>query len=218
MKVLSITLGSFMLLALAGCSSTRVLTDYNRGASFTHLKTYTWIDRPVDAGGKRAFDSPLLDQHIRVAVDNALARMGYQKVTSGMADFRIAHHVVTGEKVDVSPTYTYYDYAPYGRHSYRRHHYGYRGYRGHGRLGYRHHGGYGHHRGRSHLGFGYSSGGYAHEYLEGTLILDIIDAHSNEIIWRGWASKALDQDPDPKNVRMYVNKAVEKILEKFPPA
>ena len=55
------------------------------------------------------------------------------------------------------------------------------------------------------------------EYLEGTLILDIIDAHNNEITWRGWASKALDHDPDPDNVRMYVNKAVEKILEKFPP-
>ena len=208
MKVLSITLGSFMLLALAGCSSTRVLTDYNRSASFTHLKTYSWIDRPVDAGRTRAFDNPLLDRHIRVAVDNALARMGYQKVTSGVADFRIAHHVVADEKVDVSSTYSYYDYAPYvyGHHSYRRHHYGFRGHRyGHGSYGYRH---YGHEY----------SGGYVNEYLQGTLMLDIIDARNNEIIWRGWASKALDQDPDPKNIRMYVNKAVEKILKKFPPA
>ncbi len=212
MKVLSITLGSFMLLVLASCSSTRVLTDYNRDASFTHLRTYAWIDRSADAGKKRAFASPLLDRHIRVAVDNALARMGYQKVTSGMVDFRIAHHVAADEKVDVSPSYSYYDY-------------GYRGHRyGHGSYGYRHYGhgyygGYGHQGGHhGHLGSGYSYGGYVNEYLEGTLILDIIDAQTNEIIWRGSASKALDQDPDPDKVRMYVNKAVEKILEKFPPA
>ncbi len=177
MKVLSITLGSFMLLVLASCSSTRVLTDYNRDASFTHLRTYAWIDRPADAGKKRAFASPLLDRHIRVAVDNALARMGYQKVTSGMVDFRIAHHVVAEEKVDVSPTYSYYDYAG-------RHHYGYRSHQ----YGHGYYGGYGHH---SRLGFGYSSGGYVNEYLQGTLILDIIDAHNNEIIWRGCARRGL---------------------------
>ncbi len=55
------------------------------------------------------------------------------------------------------------------------------------------------------------------EYLEGTLILDIVDDRNSKLIWRGWASGALDHDPRPDKVRMYVNKAVRKILEKFPP-
>lgn len=58
---------------------------------------------------------------------------------------------------------------------------------------------------------------YAQEYVRGTLILDIIDAESNDLIWRGWATKALDQNPKPASVRMYVDKAVRKILRRFPP-
>ena len=55
------------------------------------------------------------------------------------------------------------------------------------------------------------------EYLEGTLILDSVDDRNSKLIWRGWASGALDHDPRPDKVRMYVNKAVRTILEKFPP-
>ena len=55
------------------------------------------------------------------------------------------------------------------------------------------------------------------EYLQGTLVLDIIDARTNELIWRGWANTVLDHDPEPEEVHMYVNEAVRKMLEEFPP-
>ena len=63
-------------------------------------------------------------------------------------------------------------------------------------------------------------GGSIHtqEYVEGTLILDIIDPAQQKVIWRGWAIKALDDKPHPKEVEMYVNRAVEKILKQFPPS
>ena len=78
-------------------------------------------------------------------------------------------------------------------------------------YGYYGYGRFGHHRPY------YGSTIYTDEYLEGTLILDIIDAKTNKLIWRGWATKTLDNNPKPEKVQMYVNKAVRKILEQFPP-
>ena len=71
---------------------------------------------------------------------------------------------------------------------------------------------------------GYPRGaGYAHsdldvyQYEEGTLILDFIDTKSNEVIWRGSASAALDPKPTPEKQEKRINIAVTKLLKKFPP-
>ncbi len=71
--------------------------------------------------------------------------------------------------------------------------------------------------------YGYPGAGYAgarrgRQYPQGTLVPDIIDVRTKEVIFRGWARKSLDSDPSPKKVRMYVTKAVEEILEDFPRA
>ena len=53
-------------------------------------------------------------------------------------------------------------------------------------------------------------------YEVGTLVIDIFDAHTKEAIWRGTSSKTLSGNPQ-KNAAS-LNKAVEKMFEKFPPA
>lgn len=55
------------------------------------------------------------------------------------------------------------------------------------------------------------------EYLQGTLVLDIVDAKKNELIWRGSASGALPDNPTPERVEKTVNEAVAQIMERFPP-
>ncbi len=50
------------------------------------------------------------------------------------------------------------------------------------------------------------------------MVLDVVDPRTNELIWRGWATDELEDNPTPEAVRKYVNAAVEKILEKVPPA
>lgn len=55
------------------------------------------------------------------------------------------------------------------------------------------------------------------EYLEGTLILDIVDGARNELVWRGSASGALPRNPTPERIDRTVNEAVAKILERYPP-
>ena len=73
--------------------------------------------------------------------------------------------------------------------------------------------GYGYCHGRYYGGYGGYGGSYLRSYKEGTLILDFVDPETMHLIWRGWAVGAFD---DAENAAMYVNKAVAKILKKFP--
>ncbi len=193
---------SAAVLILAGCASLQVRTDYDPQASFTPLRTYDWNGGEVDAGSNPAMNNPLLGKHIRGAVEGELDRRGYRK-TSGTPDFRIAYRVVAEER-----SYGYGGSYGYGRSYYP------------GRYGFRYLGGgffspYGY--GYSGAGYGYGGAGRVRQYLRGTLVLDITDVGTGEVIWRGWASKSLHHDPRPEKVRMYVDEAVAEMLEDFPP-
>lgn len=51
-------------------------------------------------------------------------------------------------------------------------------------------------------------------YEEGTLVIDFIDTQDNELFWRGWGSKHLDEGTrEPAAVQA----AVDKILAQYPP-
>jgi hypothetical protein len=70
-------------------------------------------------------------------------------------------------------------------------------------------------------GFGYEYAGYwikngthLYKYREGTFILDILDARSKRLIWRGWAFTDLDKKHfTPEQL---IKKSVQKIFNKFP--
>ena len=189
-------------------------------------------------------DSPLLKRHILEAVEGKLGRMGYRKVTSdnpelrgagegGLGrigdpevlsdtpDFRIAYSLITEERSRVDGSYGYggYGYGGVGPYGYGGP-YGYSGSRYRGSFGLSLYGGRSF---RPYYGsyYGYPGAGYAgrvSEYLEGTLVLDITDVRTKEVIFRGWATKSLDSNPSPKQVRKYVTEAVDEILEDFPRA
>ena len=50
---------------------------------------------------------------------------------------------------------------------------------------------------------------------EGSLIVDIIDAGSNELVWRGTATGAVERGSDKASEK--IHDAVHKIMTKFPP-
>ena len=214
MRSFHATLSSFAVFALAGCAGLQVETDYDPEVSLTQLSTYDWVDQEVDAyaTGDPALDSPLLKRHIRDAVEGELGRMGYRKVASDTPDFRIAYSVTAEE------SYGGYGYGGYGYGG----SYGYRGSSYRGSFGFSLYGGryfrpyYGSYYG--YPGAGYAGAGGVRAYLRGTLVLDIIDVRTEEVIFRGWARKSLGSDPSPEKVRTYVTEAVEEILEDFPRA
>ncbi len=75
--------------------------------------------------------------------------------------------------------------------------------------------GYGHGFGHHGFGHGYGHGPYAlHQYKEGTVTLDFIDAESNQLLWRGWYVGAV-ADGEISEEKIYT--AVKHILEEFPP-
>jgi hypothetical protein len=71
-------------------------------------------------------------------------------------------------------------------------------------------------------GWGYWGGAgtsqtYATEYHEGSLIIDIVDAKTNELVWRGVAQAEVYPQSDPDYRNQQIDSAVSKILSQFPP-
>jgi hypothetical protein len=57
------------------------------------------------------------------------------------------------------------------------------------------------------------------EYEQGTIVLDIVDARRNTLIWRGWAQSGVDGVLDDRD-RMIrtIDVAVERMLKRLPPS
>jgi len=55
------------------------------------------------------------------------------------------------------------------------------------------------------------------EYEAGTLVLDIVDARTNRVIWRGWAQDAVGNMLENRStMEKKINEAVSKILAQLP--
>ena len=56
------------------------------------------------------------------------------------------------------------------------------------------------------------------EYEAGTLLLDIVDARTNRLIWRGWAQNSVeDLLNDPERMAKAIDEDVERMLLRLPP-
>ena len=195
MKRSSLYLATFLtVFSVAGCATMSVKTDYDRNRQIPGVRTFAWVEQPEKPVRNPIVQNSLMDKRIKRAVERELEDLGYEKDLEKPA-LLVVYHTGLEDKVDVSPW-------GYGHGGYYGRRYG-RGYGGHAND----YGGY--------YGRGYGGGGsYLRTYKEGTLILDFVDPETMQLIWRGWATGAFD---DPENAAMYVNKAVRKILKKFPP-
>lgn len=55
------------------------------------------------------------------------------------------------------------------------------------------------------------------EYEAGTLMIDVMDARTNRLVWRAWAQSGIGGVIDDQELlRKHVTNAVEKMLEKLP--
>jgi hypothetical protein len=55
------------------------------------------------------------------------------------------------------------------------------------------------------------------QYLEGMLVLDIVDGESKQLVWQGQGKGFVGRKPNPKQEDKLVKQAVHKILKNFPP-
>ncbi|MCK6460911.1 MAG: DUF4136 domain-containing protein [Planctomycetes bacterium] len=67
-------------------------------------------------------------------------------------------------------------------------------------------------------GHWYGGGGVdVYEYEEGSLIIDIVDAKTRQLAWRGTAIGIVDPSATPEEKTERINDAVARIFEDFPP-
>lgn len=69
----------------------------------------------------------------------------------------------------------------------------------------------------SHGGIAIGTGNSIREYDEGTLTIDVIDAESKALLWRGSGSQRVTEYSDPAESSRDIHEWVEKILNPFPP-
>jgi hypothetical protein len=56
------------------------------------------------------------------------------------------------------------------------------------------------------------------EYEAGTLVLDVVDARTNRLVWRGWAQDSVEAFEDRDQMGQRVAEAVRRMMATFPRA
>ena len=56
-----------------------------------------------------------------------------------------------------------------------------------------------------------------YQYEEGSLVLDVVDAKTNKLLWHGVARAVVPDRPKPEEITKLVNEAVAALLKDFPP-
>ncbi len=75
--------------------------------------------------------------------------------------------------------------------------------------------------------WGYTYGSYywgwggrsvdVYQYEEGTLVVDLVDAKTKQLVWRGWATGTVDRTQSPEAIEAKINDAVAQIMKRYPP-
>ena len=131
--------------------------------------------------------NPLVAQRARDAIQAELARKGFSQVEDATrADFVVDFTIGAQERMDIQ-SYP----APYA---------------GPGVWGYQ--GWWGYHYWGTEVD--------VRNYREGTLSIDVFDAHSHRAVWHGWAKKELSQ-ADIDRSEAPIRAAVAAVLAQFPP-
>jgi len=176
------------LLALA-CATLEVGSDWDREVDFSRLHVFGILEsKPDERGEGDPRLSELTDRHTERAIEQVLSARGYTLVTQGPADF----FVVYTNDIHEEQRLVGYGYGVGSEWAY------------YPRYGW---GAY---------------GGWVDPYIAieqrtftyGTLVLDILDAATNRLLWRGWAEGALTPSTD---MQARIELAVGEILARFPP-
>jgi hypothetical protein len=133
--------------------------------------------------------SDLLDKQIKTTLDAELAKKGLTKVEGDKADLFIGYQAAVGQEKQFTSTSDNWGYGP-----------------GWGRGGW--YGGGG--------GMTTTTGQTSTIYV-GQLALDMYDSAKQNLVWRGVASKTIDQKAKPDKQQKNLTKAVAKLLKNYPP-
>jgi Domain of unknown function (DUF4136) len=210
-KILPTIIAGVVVWTAVACSSgggVKVTTALAPDASLTGLHTFSVLAAPERSPSAPALPAsdPMLNnsitaQHLRNDLVRGLEGKGYTLAPSN-PDFQVAYYEGTKQKLDT----TYWNPGPSWRYGYRG--YGFR--RNRYAWAWPYYSSYG-------PGFsGYGPGMQVQDYNQGTVIVDVIDPTTQELLWRGQGVSSVSTDP--ATYAKELGQAVSAILQKFPQA
>ena len=156
------------------------------GVNTRNLKTFAWFqEQPVAALAYDKDYNANLNQHLRRAIEEELLAKGFTKSTTGNPDVLIAYDVSVSVPVEKDKPENFADGFGYS---------------------YAHMSGYRYNYGHSSLP-GYRA---VDLYKSGTLIIDLVNPTTKELMWRAWSEGAISNFKANYNS---VHNEVENVLE-----
>ncbi len=205
---------------LSSCTPYQVRTDYDHEVAFESLRTFAWMDstrRVEEESG-----NPFLERRVRRAVELAMRERGLTEAGPDRADMLVTAFVIGPTRGDRrAPRWSAFGCGPAITV----------------RIGPRYPFGYSRRRAPWFFPspFWADPWGYACTYrigygyvwlplyeapgqrLEGTLVVDILDRRTHELLWRGTAEGALIDPRVSNQPQEEIDRIVREILRDFPP-
>jgi hypothetical protein len=157
--------------AMTPCFAHKIRVDYDRGANFSHYKTYSWV-QPANQPPGAAYFNQLMQERIAGFIDEALACRGYKLVATG-GDLLVIYSVDVTEQ----PVFTTFSNG----------------------FGPDWDGGLGWGGGWGGWGGGISTTTVS-TYYEGTLVVDLADAKRQQLVFEGTSTHTISSHPE-KNTK-----------------
>ncbi len=167
------------------CSSVKVNTDTAKNTDFNQYTSANYL------GWQDNINEVMNDfdkKRLREAFEAELKKRNIEQVDSD-GDMAISLFIVKDQKTSVTAYTNYYGGGGYGRGRYRRGSYGWGG-------------------GSSHTTYTES------DYLQGTLVMDVFDNQSGDMIWQAVATGTVNEKPEKREKS--IPKTVAAIMKKFP--
>jgi uncharacterized protein DUF4136 len=177
------------LLIVSSCALGQdVRYNFDKNTDFSKFKTYKWVDIK---GATKPDD--LTDKQIKAAFDAQAATKGLSKVEGDDANLLVGYQTAIGtEKQFNSYSSTMggpgWGYGP--------------GWYGGGWYG---------------AGGMTTTSGSTSTIYKGSLSIDMYDSANHDLVWRGVATKTLDPKAKPEKREKNLNKAMAKLMKKYPP-
>lgn len=176
-----------LIVALVAACATPIQSEHLAGADFAGYHKFYWRAPPANRPVRNPItDNTIVDQRVAQAVVHTLTSRGFEQVSDpAQADFIVTYLTSTQQQIRSTGGVS---------------------------VG---------------IGFGYpfynpffGTAFYpafpydVRSYQQASLIIDIIDAHTHQLVWRGWTSNELTSANYSSQA---VDRAVQRILAEFPP-
>jgi hypothetical protein len=169
--------------AVASACAVKPQIQWEESYDFAAIDSFAWKQSPAAVSLEN--QDPFLHAHVVNAIEYYLTQNGLTEVESN-PDVFVTYYGSTDTQTQLQSSSYGYSWGGYGRPGW--------GYYGYGRAGP-----------------AYTTTRVV-EYQRGTLVVDIIDAASSELVWRGTVSDISVSD-DPEKMRKNVSKAIAQMAK-----